>query len=251
MRYFKYKNTNKNDNHTLKEEYKHLIINESIVRKEKLWRKLSTIISSIVYIFCIVLGVYLIELTPQPNGLVAGIFVAIGKVMIFLIWLIVSVLLTFGFTHPLWEDVESLHLPTMKKEILSKACSHLRDYYELQEPYIVTKCFDATDERFKKHDVCIFIVRDELRITTDLIRGFLHEERDLGCYAFKLNEVTLSKQLWKNGLIVELREDNTVFLLGYRAKGFIELWTMRIRKDSDGINKERYKEVFGKEFENQ
>lgn len=226
MRYFKYKNINKNDNHTLKEQYKNLIENKGIIRREKFWRKLSTMISGIVYIVCLVLGVWLIELIPLPNGLVAGIFVIIGKVMFFLIWLIISVILTLIFTLPLWNKVESLHLPTFKKEFLSKSCSYLRDYYGLKEPYIVTKCFDATDKRFKNHDVCLFIVQDELRITTDLMRGFLHEERDLGCYAFKLNEIKLSKLRCENGLILELREENTVFLLGYRAKRFIESWTM-------------------------
>lgn len=110
----------------------------------------------------------------------------------------------------------------MKKKIFSKACSHLRDYYGLQEPYIITKCFDATDKKFKNHDVCIFAVNDELRITTDLIHGFLYGERDLGCYVFRREEITLSKQ--KNGsqLILELRAQDTAFWLGYRAKKFIE-----------------------------
>ena len=110
----------------------------------------------------------------------------------------------------------------MKKEIFSKACVNLRNYYKLQEPYIITKCFDATDKKFKNHDVCIFVVRDELRITSNLIRGFLHGERDLGCYAFKQNEITLSKQQNGKYLIAERKADNNVFLLGYRAKGFIE-----------------------------
>ena len=92
----------------------------------------------------------------------------------------------------------------------------------MQEPYIVTKCFDATDKKFRNHDVCIFIVEDELRITTDLVHGFLHGERDLGCYAFKLNEIFLEKQQSGNHLVAELKADNTVFLLGYRAKGFID-----------------------------
>ena len=67
------------------------------------------------------------------------------------------------------------------------------------------------------HDVCIFIAEDELRLTTDLVRGFLHGERDLGCYAFKQSEITLSKQKNGNHLVAELRADNVVFLLGYRA----------------------------------
>ena len=98
----------------------------------------------------------------------------------------------------------------------------MRDYYELQEPYIITKCFDATNKIFKNHDVCIFVVGDELRLTTDIVHGFLYEERDLGCYAFKRDEITLSKQQNGNHLIAELKSDNAIFLLLYRAKRFIE-----------------------------
>ena len=120
------------------------------------------------------------------------------------------------------EKVESVNVPAKKKEILSKACGHLRDYYGLQEPYIITKCFDAADKKFQKHDVCLFIVGDELRITVDLIHGFLHGERDLGCYAFVKHEITLSKQPCGQQLMLEMKAGENTFLLGYRAKGFIE-----------------------------
>ena len=145
----------------------------------------------------------------------------IGIVFIGFILLIIGAVLTFVLTMPLWKKVGSFNIPSMKKEIFSKACEHLRDYYKLQEPYIITKCFDATDKKFQNHDVCIFVVGDELRLTTNIVRGFLYGERDLGCYAFKQEEITLSKQ--KNGdrLVAELRADNAIFLLGYRAKGFI------------------------------
>lgn len=130
--------------------------------------------------------------------------------------------LTVLLTIPLWKKVESFHIPTMKKEIFSKACGHLREYYGVREPYMITKCFDATDKKFQNHDVCIFVVGDELRITTNLVQGFLYGERDLGCYAFKQNEIILTKQQKGNNLIAELRADDTVFLLGYRAKGFVD-----------------------------
>ena len=89
-------------------------------------------------------------------------------------------------------------------------------------PYIITKCFDAADKKFQKHDVCLFIVGDELRITADLIHGFLHGERDLGCYAFVKHEITLSKQPCGQQLMLEMKAGENTFLLGYRAKGFIE-----------------------------
>ena len=191
-------------------------------RKEKHWRKFSAIVSLVIYISCIVSGIFLIKSIPLPSAWFLEALVIVGEVIVGFILLIAGGVLTVALTMPLWKKVESYHIPSMKKEIFSQACIHLRDYYQLQEPYIITKCFDATDEKFRNHDVCIFVVGDELRITADLVRGFLHGERDLGCYVFRQDEITISKQQDGNHLVAELRADDTVFLLGYRAKGFID-----------------------------
>ena len=223
MRYFRYKNTDKNVNNALKEQYKTLTEDEKrTFRKKKRWQKFSTIVTLTVFICCIIAESFLLKSIPVPNDNFLEVLVIVGKVIVGFILLIVSGGLTAILTTPLWKKVETFDIPLMKKEIFSKACKHLRDYYQLQEPYIITKCFEATDKNFQNHDVCIFIVGDELRITTDLIRGFLHGERDLGCYAFKIEEITLLKRNNGKHLVAELRADNTVFLLGYRAKGFID-----------------------------
>lgn len=223
MRYFRYKNTGKNVNNALKEQYKTLTEDEKrTFRKEKCWRRFSMIVAFTIFISCIVTEIFLLKSIPVPNNKFLEALVIVGKVIVWFIMLIASGGLTAVLTTPLWKKVKSFHIPSMKKEIFSKACKHLRDYYQLQEPYIITKCFDATDKKFQNHDVCIFVVGDELRITTDLIRGFLHGERDLGCYAFKQEDITLLKRKNGNHLVAELRTDNTVFLLGYRAKGFID-----------------------------
>ena len=223
MRYFRYKNTDKNVNNALKEQYKTLTENEKrTFRKKKRWQKFSTIVTLTVFICCIIAEIFLLKSIPVPNDNFLGVLVIVGKVIVGFILLIVSGGLTAILTTPLWKKVETFDIPLMKKEIFSKACKHLRDYYQLQEPYIITKCFETTDKNFQNHDVCIFIVGDELRITTDLIQGFLHGERDLGCYAFKTEEITLLKRNNGKHLVAELRADNTVFLLGYRAKGFID-----------------------------
>ena len=223
MRYFKYKNTNKNINNALKEQYKTLTEDEKrTFRKEKCWRKFSRFVSGIIYILCTCAGCFLIRPIPLPSAWLLKTLVIVGTVMLGFILLLVSGAITLGLTKPLWQKVESFHIPSMKKEIFSKACGHLREHYELQEPYIITKCFDATDKNFQNHDVCIFVVRDELRLTTDLVRGFLHGERDLGCYVFKRNDITVSKQQDGNHLIAVLKAGDTTFALGYRAKAFIE-----------------------------
>ena len=223
MRYFKYKNTNENKNNALKEQYETLTDDEKrIFRKEKRWRRISTITFFSVFIIFVASGILLLKLIPQPNSVLLKYLVVICKVILGFVISVVGGLLAIGITTPLWKKVESLHIPSMKKEIFSKACEHLRDYYSFHEPYIITKCFDATDKKFQNHDVCIFVAGDELRITADLVHGFLYGERDLGCYAFKRDEITLSKQQNGDKLIVELKADDTAFLLGYRAKRFID-----------------------------
>ena len=164
----------------------------------------------------------MIKSIPIPSFWLWECLVIIGEVIIGFVLLFAFAFLTAILTKPLWKKVESFHIPSMKKEIFSKACKHLRDYYQLQDPYLITKCFDSTDKKFTNHDVCIFVVGDELRITADLMHGFLYGERDLGCYAFKKEEITLSKQNVGNHLIAELKANNIVFRLGYRAKGFID-----------------------------
>ncbi len=191
-------------------------------RKEKHWRKVSTIVTLIIYMSWFIAGIFLLKSIPLPSAWFWEALVIVGEVIVGFILLIACGVLTAALTTPLWKKVESFHIPSMKKAIFSKACKHLRDYYQLQEPYIITKCYDATDKKFRNHDVCIFVVEDELRITADLVHGFLHGERDLGCYAFKQNEISLGKHQSGNHLVAKLSIDNNIFILGYRAKGFIE-----------------------------
>lgn len=223
MRYFKCNNGNIIFNTALKEQYKILTEDEKrIFRKRKRWKAFSLIVFFLLYFLCFAFGIYLLVMIPLPNHWFMEALVIVGKMIIGFIIAILSGGLSFWITTPLWNKLDSLHTPSMKKELFSKACKPLREYYRLTEPYIVTKCFDATDKSFQNHDVCIFAVDGELRITTDIIRGFLHGERDLGCYAFKFDEITLTKALENNRLVAELKADNTLFLLGYRAKSFIE-----------------------------
>lgn len=223
LRYFRYENTNENLNNDLKEQYKTLNNCEKrIFRKEKLRQKIIMAVSIFIYIVAVAAGFCLLNLIPQPNGLFWRLLVGAGKLIAALFILVICGVLTVELTKGLWKKAESVNVPAKKKEILSKACGHLRDYYGLQEPYIITKCFDAADKKFQNHDVCLFVVGDELRITADLIHGFLHGERDLGCYAFVKHEITLSKQLCGQQLMLEMKAGENTFLLGYRAKGFIE-----------------------------
>ena len=223
MRYFKYKNENKNFNNALKEYYLSLTKDEKrTVRKEKVWSTISLIVSFIIFFSCITVGIYSLTLIPKPSAVGWQFLFYIGMALLGIVLLVISFLLTYAVTFSLRKQVRKFNLPVMKQEILSKACAHLREYYQMQEPYLLTKCYYSNDEMFSNHDVCIFVVGKELRITADIINGFLHGNRDLGCYAFVKEEICLSKKRQDNLLIAELTTKDSTFLLGYRAKSFIE-----------------------------
>lgn len=229
MRFFRFKNTDKALEQALRAQYKTLTADEQrLIRKEKRWRNFALTVTLLLFVGLMGASICLLIQLPDPDGIIWAILASVGKVILGFLLFLVSLFLLAVCVSPLWNKVESMQLPSIKKEFFSNACKHLRDYYQLQEPCIVTKCFDSTDEKFKNHDVCVFVVGDELRITADLIRGFLHGERDLGCYAFKQEEIALSKKQNEKQLILELRAGDAVFHLGYRAKAFIEKNFLRI-----------------------
>ena len=116
MRYFKYKNMDKNMNNALKEQYLSLTKDEkSTVRKEKIWRRFSSIVAFIIFFSCMVVSFGLIVKIPVPINLWLETLVIIGKILLFFALLIVNAILTYVITIPLWKKVGSFNLPMMKK----------------------------------------------------------------------------------------------------------------------------------------
>ncbi len=222
MRYFRYKGSKTTEDPVLREEYKKFIKNE-----KKLMRRCDRAAGIGCGLFLLVTGACLgfsvwgLIRIPQPEGNAFLIIAYILGIVVLGFGMAVISLAIGGLTAaPIWnwagKKINS------RERILLKACEHLREYYGLQEPCIVTKCYDASDKKFKNHDVCIFVADDELRITTNLKNGFFREEKDLGCHAFLRDEVTITKSEGEKYLMAELKAGETTFLLGYRAKGFIE-----------------------------
>ena len=225
-RYFKYKNIKKTEKNAAWEQYKSLTKREKkcALRKNFLERAAVTL-AVIVLVGGFVGCIKLITIIPVPEAVGFKILYIAGVGVLGILSFILCAVFSCFMAFPFVKLAGKYDLPAVKnavkKEILSSACAHLREYYGLQEPCLVTKCYHSSDENFVNHDVCLFFVGDELRITADLKQGFLHGERDLGCYAFDLKEITLSKTEGERFLIAELKTENVVFLLGYRAKSFI------------------------------
>lgn len=123
--------------------------------------------------------------------------------------------------YPFWNK-DSIREKKQRRELLQLGCQQQRDFYGFREPFWVTKCFDASDKRFRRHDVCLFMADGELRLTVNLHYGFFDPARDLGCYAFSPEEVTVRMTQWKAHPALELTAGETTFLLGTKALPFLK-----------------------------
>lgn len=232
MRYFKYKGSKTTETIALREEYKAFIKNEKkLMRRYGRAGGIGCGLVLLVTGVCLGFSIWGLIQIPQPEGNAFLIIAYIlGIVVLGFGMAVISLAIGVLTAAPIWnwagKKINS------RERILLKACEHLREFYSLQEPCIVTKCYESSDKKFKNHDVCIFVVGDELRITTNLKNGFFREEKDLGCYAFLRDEITLAKIEGEKFLMAELRAGEVIFLLGYRAKGFVEKNFLTLENDT-------------------
>lgn len=227
MRYFKYDGPCI-DTTLLKEQAAHLSTKSQKQRRQvKLLHKLGTavffLVGLIVFsaLLCLVF-----RFLPEEDGVfweIINFLVVLGCVFVALI---LSALAGTIAAAPLWGKSEK-HQKFYMQQLLNEASHHLREYYEFQEPFLVTKCYRSSDRRFDRHDVCIFIVNDHLRICANLHYGFFSPERDLGCYELARQEILIQNSQFKDRSALELQAGDLTFLLGYRAKPFIEKYLSR------------------------
>jgi hypothetical protein len=221
MRYFKYKHANKIYSAAWKAEFAHLARDEQkIVRKNRNLGNAAVIVMLIVMSICFACGVFALKEIPDPEHILLRILYYMMIPLLAIVWIALSGVIGYWAARPLFNRITE-HPKLLRQNALHRACEPLRKFYGLQEPFVVTKCFSSSDETFNNHDVCLFVCDGELRITADIQRGFADGNKDLGCYAFRADEITLTKREREGSLALELKADQVVFLLGYRAKGYI------------------------------
>ena len=221
MRYFKYKNLQGFENNSRKEYLK------TLSKKEKRIESWNSFIShaSIAVLLIVGIGlsaasIYAVTKIPLPENIFLHIAAIIGMVFLGFGGVLISFIMA-GLLCMLISNAYIKNEKTQRKEALNRATAVLREYYGLGDDYIVTKCYDASND-FKNRDVCIFFAEGELRITVNIVHGFSHISRDLGCYCFKPEEITVSATQ-ENGIIMTvLTCGDTFFRLGKRAKGYIQ-----------------------------
>ena len=125
MRYFRYKNTDKNREMAWKAQYKAVTKNQKrIIRKARCWESISSIATVLIFVSCLVGGSFLLESKmPQPDGWFLKLLVGLCKLALGMVLVVASGGVTVALTMPLWKKGEFFSLPAMKQEILQRLAS--------------------------------------------------------------------------------------------------------------------------------
>ena len=221
MKYFKYRNISKVQQLAYKERLASLGKDEQkkIKRSDRL-TKLLSISGLIFFICCFGLFIFFIQLIPVPKNIFLKLLYGIGCAILGFIGLIISGIAT-GIPFGILLDKIKYNMPEMKKEFIKKASEPIRKYYGLSDEYLITKCFESTNILFNDHDICIFRYGNEIRITTDIVKGFINGNCDLGCYSIKFNELKTYKDDYNDKRATILEFDKEKFVIGIKAYSYI------------------------------
>jgi hypothetical protein len=196
-------------------------------RRGNVLHKLGTVVFWTVFLSLSAGLIFLINwMLPEDGDVVLVILSAVVGIVCVFIAIIISAIMGAIAAIPLWGKRKTTE-KAMLRQALSESCAALRQYYQFQEPFFVTKCYCSSDKRFDRHDVCIYVVEDELRITANLHYGFFDPKRDLGCYCISLEEIRLHETRAKDRPAIELTADGVSFTLGIKAKSFVEEYVVR------------------------
>lgn len=221
MKYFKYKNINKVQQLAYKERLASLGKDEQkkIKRSDRLIMLLS-VIGFVFFFCCIGMFIFFIKLIPVPKNILLKILYGIGCIILGFIGLIISGVAT-GIPFGILLDKIKYNLPEMRKEFIKRASEPIRKYYGLSDEYLITKCFESTNSLFNNHDICIFRYGNEIRMTTDIVKGFINGNCDLGCYSIKFNELKIYKDDYNDKRVTILEFAKEKFVIGIRAYSYI------------------------------
>ena len=231
MRYFKYKNRKK----TKRELRKALIASLGHGERKSLEKSIFLNKLAQAGLSCVAVGLTVLSaafarsFSAEYKDLLSFlILTAAGQFLIFVVCEAFTFVITALISSPVFNSAEKLEKRILLlqkehiKEISQAASAHIRKFYGVSEPCMVTKCYVSTESKFQKQDVFIFECGDEIRIAKSLYSALNLTERDAGCYAFKKGEFTLRYTEHDGKRSAELSAGAVKFIFAARAKPFIE-----------------------------
>jgi len=224
MKYFKCRNTNRLDKTVFNEQIKSL---NKKKRKKYKRQKLFKILLFFLWLIVVLTGIFCFIslsnlITVSGEKSLVNILLKILRLLIIPIGIFITLIFSVFIIGKISDKIDWLKIPEKTKEIIKNACEQLRKFYGFNSPFIVTKCYSSSNERFIRQDVCLFFKDNKIRITKDIYNGFTKGINDLGCYEFELREIEINYIIFNNKTATEIISENMNFILGKRAKFFIE-----------------------------
>jgi hypothetical protein len=108
-------------------------------------------------------------------------------------------------------------LEDIPREVITECNTPLFKFYKIPENFIITKCYDSSNQNLISKDLLIYIYKDRLRIVND----FTTTIKDFGCYEFDLLETEIKYGKKGELTTAELSSNKLTLSLGKRAKPFI------------------------------
>jgi hypothetical protein len=145
----------------------------------------------------------------------------IGKawytILVIFVSLSLPALLLYFPYHKLERYYPSQSLDTISRETISEVNTKLLKYYNVPEHYLVTKCYDRSNQLLIDKDVLLFFHNGKLRIVND----FTSTIKDFGCYEFGLDEFDMSFGKKEDIVTTEIKAEKFYLSLGKRAKPYL------------------------------
>lgn len=210
MKYYKHRLSN------ARKLYKEKI--NEFEKKDRINHKISSVLIKITFLITIAEAILIFYFAKNMNAFINNEVVAI--IISAILWIIFIPLLLFtlvGLILLINHFFPKAPLDRIKAEVYLKVNSNKFKYYGLNDNYIITKCYYSNHLEFINHDVIVCFINNKIKITNDLY----HSIDDFGCYEFDINEIRYFNIKEDNLVKTKIVDNNDVFILGYRAKTFI------------------------------
>ena len=231
MRYFKHNRPRKTEKEPIKATLAALDANErKLMKRSNFLNKLAISVFAALTITLLVISFCIAKsYAPKYENLLSFlILIPISQFGIFILGAVVTLIISGLISIPIF-NASSKYDKRLNKlrrehlhEISAEAYEHIVKFYGLRAPSIITKCYDSTDAKFKNKDIIIFERDGEIRIMRNLLGSIRSIENDIGCYAFRNGEFSLSYAEYKGKTAAILDLGDVKFTLAARAKPFIE-----------------------------
>lgn len=190
------------------------------IKRNNIIKNICGVSAFIFHIIIFILFVSLINLIPEPENKIILFFYWLLYGLLCIIAYIISVIVIF---YPVSKIVDKYDFsePIINRDNIKNACDVIRKHYQLTNNYIVSKCFFSNNYEFKNKDLCIFRVGKEIRITNNIIVGYLDGKSNLGCYKVKFDELKVYKDNYDEKQVTIIEFENEKFITTSRVYPFI------------------------------